>query len=258
MKMVAGRPFSRDFMSDTTQAMVVNEAATKLFGYAHPSEMIGRRFSQWGRQGTVIGVVKDFHYKSLQEKISPLTIRIEPERSNLITVKVDTKNLPATLRAIGSKWKELIPNKPFDYYFLDESFNRQYQSEDRFGKLFLDFSILAIFLSCLGLMGLASYSTLQRTKEIGIRKVIGAPVGSIVFLLSKDFLTLVVISFFIAAPVAWYLMHNWLERFAYRTGLYWWIFAVGGVMALLIAVLTVSFQAFRAATVSPTRSLASE
>ncbi len=258
MKMVAGRSFSRDFMSDTTQAMVVNEAAVKLFGYTNPNQIIGRKFDQWGRKGMVIGVVKDFHFHSLQEEIKPLSLRIEPDPSNIITIKVATQNLPNTISGIERKWKELIPNRPWDYTFLDDSFNRNYKSEDRFGKLFLNFSILAIFISCLGLMGLASYSTLQRTKEIGIRKVIGAKVSSIVILLSKDFVKLVLIAFVIAAPVAGFLMFNWLQRFAYRTTLYWWIFAVAGVMALLIAILTVSFQAIRAANVNPTQSLSTE
>lgn len=258
MKMVAGRAFSRDFMSDTTHAMVVNEAAMKLFGYTNPTQIIGRKFDQWGRQGTVIGVVKDFHFHSLQEEIKPLSMRIEPDPSNLVTIKVETNNLPGTISAIEHKWKELIPTRPWDYSFLDESFNRNYRSEERFGKLFLNFSILAIFISCLGLMGLASYSTLQRTKEIGIRKVIGASVSTIVILLSKDFITLVLIAFLIAAPISGYLMHNWLKPFPYRTGLYWWIFAAAGILALLIAVLTVSFQAIRAATVNPTKSLATE
>jgi putative ABC transport system permease protein len=258
MKMVAGRAFSRDFQTDTTQAMVLNESAVKLFGYKSPSQIVGKQFDQWGRKGTVIGVVKDFHFRSLQEVIKPLSMRIEPNNCNLITIKVDGRHVAATLKEIEGKWKTLVPGRPWSYYFLDEYFDKQYKTQDRFGGLFLNFSILAIFISCLGLMGLASYSTLQRTKEVGIRKVIGASIGQIVFLLSKDFLTLVVISFFIAAPVAWYFMHGWLQRFAYRTGVYWWIFAIAGVTALLIAIVTVSFQAIKAARANPTKSLSTE
>jgi putative ABC transport system permease protein len=258
IKMVAGRGFSRDFATDTTQAMVLNEAAVKMFGYTSPQQAIGKRFKQWGREGKIIGVMKDFHFRSLQEPIKPLSMRIEPDGCNLVSINVSTANLTATTGAIENKWKTLIPNRPFSYYFLDEFFDRQYRSEDRFGKLFLNFAVLAIFISCLGLLGLAWYSTMQRTKEIGIRKVMGASVSNIISLLSKDFLKLVFISFFIAAPVAWYFMHQWLEDFAYRTNINWWIFVIAGVAAMLIALFTVSFQAVRAAISNPVKSLRTE
>jgi len=258
IKMVAGRGFSRDFATDTTQAMVLNEAAVKMFGYTSPEQAIGKRFKQWGREGKIIGVMKDFHFRSLQEVIKPLSMRIEPESNNLVSVKVSTGQLPATIAAIENKWKTLIPNRPFSYYFLDEFFDRQYRSEDRFGKLFLNFAVLAIFISCLGLLGLASYSTMQRTKEIGIRKVMGASVSKIINLLSKDFLKLVFISFFIAAPAAWFFMNHWLKDFAYRTNISWWIFLGAGLTALVIALFTISFQAIRAAVANPVKSLRTE
>ncbi len=216
IKMVAGRGFSKEFGTDTTQAMVLNEAAVKMFGYSSPEQAVGKRFKQWGREGKIIGVMKDFHFRSLQQDIKPLSMRIEPNGSNLVSINVSANNLPATLAAIENKWKTLIPNKPFSYFFLDEFFNKQYRSDERFGKLFLNFAVLAIFISCLGLLGLSSYSTIQRTKEIGIRKVLGASVSNIVNLLLKDFLRLVFISFCIAAPIAWYFMHRWLLDFAYR------------------------------------------
>ena len=258
MKVVAGRAFSRDFLTDTTQAMILNETAVKLFGYTSPREAIGRRFKQWGREGRIIGVIKDFHFRSLQEEIKPLTMRIEPGNSDVVSAKVAAANLPATLAAIESKWKTMMPNKPYSYTFLNELFDRQYRAEERFGKLFLNFAILAIFISCLGLLGLAAYSTMQRTKEIGIRKVMGASIAGIVNLLSKDFLKLVIISFFIAAPVAWYFMDQWLQGFAYRTPIAWWIFAVAGIAALIIALTTISFQAVKAAVMNPVKSLRSE
>lgn len=258
MKIVAGRAFSRDFLTDTTQAMVINETAVKLFGYTSPQQAIGRRFKQWGREGKIIGVIKDFHFRSLQQDIKPLTMRIEPGGSNLVSVKISTANLPATLAAIENKWKTTIPNRPYSYTFLDEIFDRQYRAEERFGKLFFNFAVLAIFISCLGLLGLAAYSTLQRTKEIGIRKVMGASVSGIVNLLSKDFLKLVIISFFIAAPAAWYFMNQWIQGFAYRTPIAWWIFVVAGIAALVIALATISFQAIKAAVTSPVKSLRSE
>jgi putative ABC transport system permease protein len=258
MKMISGRTFSKDFMTDTTQSMVVNEAAMKMFGYSSPQQIIGKKFEQWGRKGTIIGVVKDFHFRSLQEVIKPLSIRIEPDGCDLITVNVNSTNLQSTIASIENKWKAIIPNRPFSYYFLDEFFDKQYRSEDRFGRLFLNFSILAIFISCLGLLGLASYSTIQRTKEIGMRKVLGASVAGIVNLLSKDFLVLVVLSFLIAMPAAYYFMNKWLQGFAYRIGLSWWIFILAAVLALLIALSTVSFQAIKAAVANPVKSLRTE
>jgi putative ABC transport system permease protein len=258
IKMLAGRGFSRDFATDTTQAMVLNEAAVKLFGYSSPEQAVGKRFKQWGREGKIIGVMKDFHYRSLQQEIKPLSMRIEPGGCNLISINIAAANVPKTIAAIENRWKTIIPNRPFSYYFLDEFFDRQYRSEVRFGKLFLNFAILAIFISCLGLLGLASYSTLQRTKEIGIRKVMGATVTNIVNLLSVDFLKLVGISFLIAAPVAWYFMDKWLRDFAYRIPIDWWIFLLAGLTAILVAVLTISYQAIRAAMANPVKSIGTE
>ena len=258
IQMAAGRPFSKEFLTDTTQAMILNEAAVKMFGYASAQEAIGRRFKQWGREGKIIGVIKNFHFRALQEPIKPLSMRIEPGGANLVSVNISSANVPATIADIESKWKSLVPNRPFSYFFLDEFFDQQYRSEERFGKLFLNFAILAIFISCLGLLGLASYSTMQRTKEIGIRKVMGASVRGIINLLSKEFLKLVIISFFIAMPLAWYLMNMWLEDFAYRTNIGWWVFVIAGMIALVIALFTVSFQAVRAAVANPVRSLRTE
>lgn len=258
IKMVAGRPFSRGFGTDTAQAMLLNEAAVKLFGYSSPQQAIGRRFKQWGREGKIVGVMKDFHFRSLQEVIKPLSMRIEMKNISLISVKMSTQNTAATLAAIENKWKMLIPNRPFSYYFLDEFFDRQYRAEQRFGKLFLNFAVLAIFISCLGLLGLASYSTLQRTREIGIRKVLGATVPGIVNMLSRDFIILVIISFFIASPLAYWFMHSWLKDFAYRIDISWWIFVIAGVLASVIALGTISFQAIRAALSNPVKSLRSE
>jgi putative ABC transport system permease protein len=258
MKMLAGRAFSKDYGTDTTQAMVVNEAAMKMFGYSSPEQIVGKKFDQWGRNGRIIGVVKDFHFRSLQEVIKPISMRIEPNGCDLVSINLSGKNIPATIAAIENKWKTMIPKRPFSYYFLDEFFDKQYRSEDRFGKLFLNFAILAIFISCLGLLGLASYSTMQRTKEIGVRKVLGASVTNIVNLLSIDFLKLVIISFIIAAPLAWYFMYKWLQGFAYRIGIGWLVFVEAALTAILIALITVSFQAIKAAVANPVKSLRTE
>jgi putative ABC transport system permease protein len=258
IKMAAGRMFSRQFMTDTTQAMILNESAVKSFHYKSARDAVGRDFNQWGRQGKIIGVIKDFHFKSLQEEIKPLSMRIEPNGCSLVSVKVSGNNLPSTISAIESKWNALIPARPFSYFFLDEFFDEQYKSEQRFGKLFLNFAILAIIISCLGLLGLASYNTMQRTREIGIRKVLGATIPNIVNLLSRDFLTLVGIAIIIASPIAWFAMHKWLQDFAYRIPISWWIFAVAAVAATIIAILTVSFQAIKAAVANPVKSLRTE
>jgi len=258
MKLVAGRGFSRDFMTDTAQSMILNESAVKLFSYRSAKEAVGRDFDQWGRKGKIIGVLKDFHFKGLQQEIKPLSMRIEPTRSGLVSVKISANNLPATIAAIENKWNTLIPTKPFSYFFLDEFFDEQYKSEQRFGKLFLNFAILAIIISCLGLLGLASYSTMQRTREIGIRKVLGATIPNIVNLLSRDFLKLVGIAVVIASPIAYFAMHKWLNDFAYRIPISWWIFVVAAVTATLIALLTVSFQAIKAAVSNPVKSLRTE
>lgn len=258
MKVVAGRAFSRDFMTDTTQAMVLNEAAVKMFGYTSPEQAIGKEFKQWGREGKIVGVIKDFHFNSLQQSIKPLSMRIEEGNMNYLSVNLNTSNLKSSLATIEKEYQSKIPNQPYSYYFLDEFFNRQYESEEKFGTLFLNFSLLAIFISCLGLLGLASYSTMQRTKEIGIRKVLGASVPNILNLLSKDFLKLVVISFLVAVPTAAYFMHKWLNDFAYRINLSWWIFALAMLIALAVAFLTIVFQALKAATSNPTTSLRTE
>jgi putative ABC transport system permease protein len=258
IKMAAGRMFSRQFMTDTTQAMILNEAAVKSFGYRNPQDAVGRDFSQWGRKGKIIGVMKDFHFKSLQEEIKPLSMRIEPDGCSLVSIKLTANNLPSTIAAIENKWNTLIPARPFSYFFLDEMFDEQYKSEQRFGKLFLNFAVLAIIISCLGLLGLASYSTMQRTREIGIRKVLGATIPNIVNLLSKDFLKLVGVAVIIASPIAYFAMHKWLQDFAYRIPISWWIFVVAAVSATVIAILTVSFQAIKAAVSNPVVSLRAE
>jgi putative ABC transport system permease protein len=260
LKLVAGRAFSKAFGADTTQAMILNEAGTRMLGYHHPQDAIGKDFSQWGRKGKIIGVVKDFHYEGLQEEIRPLSLRIEPGGCYEMSVKVRATNLKGTIAAIEKNYHTTLPNWPFSYFFVDEAFDKQYRAEDRFGKLFLYFSGLAIFISCLGLLGLASYSTIQRTKEIGVRKVLGASIGGIVRLLSKDFLWLVGIAFVVATPITFILMYKWLKDFAYRIDIWsaWWIFILAGLGALAIALFTISFQAVKAALANPVNSLRSE
>ena len=257
MSLAVGRTFSRDFVTDTS-ALIVNEALVRSYGYASPEDIIGRQFSQWGVEGEIIGVVKDYHFRSLQEEIDPMTIRLEPSNARFISLNLKGDDIPATVSALQQQWQMLAPQRPFNYFFLDEAFDQQYRAEVRFGQLFIYFAGLAIFIACLGLLGLISYTIVQRTKEIGIRKVLGATESSIVRLLSQDFLGLVLVAFVIAAPVAWYALSRWLEGFAYRVVMPWWIFALAGSLALLIALITVSFQSVKAALANPVDSLRNE
>ena len=257
MQIVAGRAFSRDFATDTS-TLIVNEALVKSYGYTSPEDIIGKRFSQWGRKGEIIGVVKDYHFRSLQEEIAPMAICLEPNIPRFISLNLKGDDIPATVLALQQQWQTLAPQRPFNYFFLDEAFDEQYRAEVRFGQLFIYFAGLAIFIACLGLLGLISYTIVQRTKEIGIRKVLGATESSIVRLLSQDFLGLVLVAFVIAVPVAWYALSRWLEGFAYRVVMPWWIFALAGSLAMLIALITVSFQSVKAALANPVDSLRNE
>lgn len=257
IEMVAGRPYSREFVTDSTRAMVINEAAARSFGYTDPINIIGKRFEQWGREGTIVGVVKDFNYMSLHQKVAPLTLRYS-QYGKYLSLKVQSENIKQAITNIERKWSELAPHRPFLYSFLDQSFNQQYEADFRFKNLFTIFSFLAILIACLGLLGLATYSAVQRTKEIGVRKVLGAEVSSIVLLLSKDFMKLVFLAIIIATPFAWYVMNNWLSDYAYKINIHWWVFAMSGGIALVIAVATVSFQAIKAARANPVKSLRTE
>jgi len=258
LPLVAGRMFSPAFATDSTQAMIINEDAVKDLGYANPEEAIGRQFNSYGREGRIIGVMKDFNYYSLHYAISPLGMLIAPLDANLLSVQVSTAGLPGTMAAIRGVWKKILPDRPFSYYFEDEFFNRQYENDDRFGRLFFDFSMFAILISCLGLLGLASYSTLQKTKEIGIRKVLGASVAGIIRLLSGEFLRLVMLALVIAIPLVWLIMSRWLADYAYRISFPWWTAAAAGGLAMMIAFLAIGFHTFRAALQNPAESLKTE
>ncbi|MEO0330404.1 MAG: FtsX-like permease family protein, partial [Bacteroidota bacterium] len=225
---------------------------------ATPENIIGKSFSQWEVEGEIIGVVKDYHFKSLKQEIEPLTIRLEPVVARFFSLNISADNMPATIAALRDQWQELAPQRPFNYFFLDEAFDKNYRAEERFGQLFLYFAGVAIFIACLGLLGLISYTIVQRTKEIGVRKVLGATESSIVRLLSKDFLVLVLIAFVIATPIAWYALQQWLADFAYRTPMHWWTFALAGLVTTFIAMLTVSVQSVKAAISNPVDALRSE
>jgi len=255
--MAAGRDFSRDFHTDSLYALILNMTAVKKLGYSSGSQVIGKQFKQNGTIGTIIGVVDDFHFHSLKEAVQPLALRTGLDYWQFMTLRLNSRNLPSTLKAIKEKWEQTNTIRPFNNFFLDQAFDQKYRSEERFGNLFLFFVTLAIFISGMGLLALASYSTLQRNKEIGIRKVLGASVIGIVTLLTSDFIKLVIISFVIATPLAWYFMNSWLEDFPYRIQITWWMFASAGMASIIIALTTVSFQAIKAALMNPVKSLRS-
>lgn len=257
--LIAGRAYSRSFPRDSAQSMVINEAAAKLYGYKRPADAVGKRFEQWGRSGTVIGVVKDFNFRSLHQAVEPLTLRYGYSYSlNRISVAIKGDNIPATLAVLKKTWSEMVPQRPFLYHFLDESFSEQYESDQHFGQLFTFFSCLAICIACLGLFGLSTFMAQQRIKEIGIRKVLGSSVSGIIVLLSKDFIKLILIAIVIAIPLCWWAMDKWLQGFAYRISIGPVVFVEAGMLALTVALATIAWQAVRAAMSNPIQSLRSE
>jgi putative ABC transport system permease protein len=219
---------------------------------------IGKRFKAGKVNGTIIGVVKDFHFASMKEKIAPSAFLYIPQYFSTLYIKTTGRDAPKAIHAAERQFKQYNGQYPFSYIFLDDIFNNIYKGEQREGTLFTDFAAIAIFISCLGLLGLAAYTAQVRTREIGVRKVLGASVSGIVQLLAKDFIKLVLVSIAIASPLAWYFMHKWLQDFAYKINISWWVFAMAGIMAMVIAFVTISFQAIKAALANPVKSLRSE
>ena len=260
IKMVAGRDFSKQMLTDSS-SIIINETAAKRLGYKDPiNKMLYVPMDQQAKviKGYhIIGVMKDFNFNSLRENVSHLTLILGEERGAL-NIRVKTSNMPGFINQVENKWKEMSPNQQFDYSFMDQDFDATYRTEQRMGKIFVSFTSLAIIIACLGLFGLAAYAAEQRTKEIGIRKVLGAGVSTIVAMLSIDFIKLVIVSIVIAAPLAWFAMQYWLQGFAYRQNIQWWIIAVAGLGAIVIAFATISFQSVKAALINPIKSLRSE
>ena len=259
MVLKSGRNFSPDYGGDSS-SVIINETTASILGYKDP---IGKDIYQSTQDPakpgkyTIIGVIKNFNFESLHQPVGPLSLFLG-KGGGLMSFKVSAAHVPDILKSMESKWKEMAPGFPFSYRFLDDSFNEMYLDEQRVGKIAMVFSILAIMIACLGLFGLAAFIAEQRTKEIGIRKVLGASVNGIVQLLSKDFVRLVAIAFMISVPLAWYFMNKWLQDFEYRVALSWWIFVAAGALALFIALFTISFQAVRAALANPVQNLRSE
>ena len=260
MQVLQGRNFSSQFPTDSS-AIIVNEATLKFLA---ANDVLNKKIYEINDIKTkslkvlhIIGVVKNFNFASLRDVVTPLALHLGDVNGGL-TLRVKSSNIPALIAQIKNKWQAMAPGQPFDYAFMDEEFNNLYQTEQRTGKIFVTFAVLAILIACLGLFGLVAYAAEQRTKEIGIRKVLGATVGNIVGILSKDFFKLVIISAAIAFPIGWWVMDKWLEDFAYRIHISWWIFAIAGILSLLIALITVSFQAIKAAIANPVKSLRTE
>ncbi|MGK9117380.1 ABC transporter permease [Olivibacter jilunii] len=252
MTLLSGRNFDKDMVTDS-QAVIINQKLAKDLGLKNP---VGARITN-GRVFTVIGVVEDFNFESLKDEVEGLCMALS-NSPTMLAVKVNGKDMSTAVQAIGAVWKKFSPDQAMRYTFLDEGYANMYMDVKRTGNIFTSFAALAIFIACLGLFGLAAFTTEQRTKEIGIRKVLGASVNGIVQLLTKDFLRLVFVAIVIASPLAWWAMNKWLQDFAYRIEIKWWVFAIAGCAAIIIAILTVSFQAIKAALANPTKSLRSE
>jgi putative ABC transport system permease protein len=254
MEIAQGRNFSPEYGTDSRSAVIINETAAKRYKWEDaigktirvPSDEVGK----WETL-TVVGVVKDFHRTSLHSVIAPQIIGNDPNSFNELAIRINPENADTTLSLIGEKWREVDPTRPFDFLYLDGLIDRQYGAEERLSDIFSSFSVFAVFIACLGLFGMASFAAEQRTKEIGIRKVLGASVPGIVVLLSKDFLKLVVAANVIAWPLAYFGMSRWLQNFAYKSGIGVWIFLLTGILALGIALATVSYQSVKAALLNP-------
>ena len=260
MQLAAGRNFSRQFLTDTAN-YVINETAVQQLGWKTPQNAVGKDLIYGGTKGKIIGIVRDFHFESLHQAIVPMIFLLPPASSsfyNRISIKVDGHGAQSAISTIGDTWHKYLPDIPFDYTFLDQRFQKLYDAEQQESQLFTIFSCLAIFIACLGLFGLSAFTISQRVKEIGIRKVLGANIPQIVVELSRSFMVLVVVAAVIALPVAGLLMHKWLQDFASRIDLSWWVFVFAGIAAFIIAFVTISFQAVKAANANPVKSLRSE
>ncbi|OPX25587.1 MAG: hypothetical protein B1H06_07185 [Candidatus Cloacimonas sp. 4484_143] len=257
LKLAEGRNFSEDNASDANGGIIMNEAAIKQLGIKDP---VGKELSyplvpNSENNSKIIGVLKDFHFKSLREEISPVVLFLDNQYNSTLVLKYKQENLSEILKAVSQKWDEMIPETAIEYSFLDEDYDELYNSEEKMGKLFIFFSVLIVFIACLGIYGLAIFLGEQRTKEIGVRKVMGASTTGIMQLLSKDFTKWVIVANIIAIPIGYYIMNKWLQNFAYRTALSLWVFAAAGVIALIIALLTIGVQTYKTANLNPAKTL---
>ncbi|GGA86448.1 ABC transporter permease [Puia dinghuensis] len=260
MKLVAGRNFSpTDSSAGVSEgpSVIINETAARMLGFSTPEQAINMKMGV-GVPKTIIGVVQDYHTESFHKIVYPQWIILRRSARNFYSIKISSRNIPATIAAIREKWKTYFPNDAFDYYFLDEFFDKQYAADRHFGAVFGVFAGIAMVIACLGILGLAAYNIQQRTKEIGIRKVLGASVKNIMYQLSKDFVKLIILATLTGVPVTWWIMHTWLQQFAYRIEIGWWTFLAAGCILMILSMGAISFQAIKAATANPTKSLRME
>ena len=255
MEFVAGRNFSRAFLSDTLESMIINEAMVKRFGWSTPEEALGKVFTTMERDMKVIGVVKDFNYSSLHASIEPLGMFILPNAYQQLALRVSAENMDQVYGELEAIWNDLVPGRPFDAFFLDQYLLRQYQGERSFSILFRFCAGLAIFIACLGLFGLTAFTAGRRTREVGVRKVLGASLVQVLLLLSKDYMRLILVAFLLAVPASYFAMSSWLSEFPYRSDLDVWVFILAGLIALAIAALTVSYQTLRVAMANPIQAI---
>ncbi|SEI50559.1 putative ABC transport system permease protein [Dyadobacter sp. SG02] len=258
IQMVAGRPFDRGLGSDSTEAMLINESACKALGFDSPEKAIGKRFQQLNRKGTIIGVTKDFHYHTLRETVRPLTFRVAPGFFTFVSISLPNRSVAETVAKLKAQWNTVIPNVPFTYFFADEAYHAQYVAEAQFGAFFALLAGIAVFLSCLGLVGISTLNISRRTAEIGIRKVLGATATEILALLTKDLFWQIAAALLIATPCSWYMMARWLQSYAYQTKISPWLFVASAFVAVFIAFLTVCFQSIKAALMVPVEAIRSE
>lgn len=257
LKLIAGRAFSKSFGTDD-HAVIFNRKGIEQLGFNKPEEALGKKIDFWGQQYTIAGVAENFHQQSLREAYEPLILRLIPDVRGFLSVKTTSGHADQNINHIKAEWNKFFPGNTFDYFFLDDHFNDQYKADQRFGQVFSLFTILAILVACLGLFGLASFTTLQRTREIGIRKVLGASVGGILKLLYREFALLLLVAFVVATPLAWITIRNWLQGYAFRINIHWAYFVLPFIAIVLVALITVSFQSLKAALGNPVKSLRTE
>jgi putative ABC transport system permease protein len=254
MKVTEGRDFSKDMASDSAGVIINKMMASKL-GLTNP---IGQRITNGWETFNVIGVMENFNFESMKQDVAPLCLVLGNNTATIISVKINAADVKNVVASVASIWKSFLPTQPIRYTFMDESFANMYADVQRMGSIFTSFAVLAVIIACLGLFALSAFMAEQRNKEISIRKVLGASVGGITAMLSKDFLKLVVVAIVIASPIAWWAMTKWLQDFAYRITISWWLIAIAALAAIIIALITISFQSVKAALANPAKSLRSE
>jgi putative ABC transport system permease protein len=257
MKLIAGRTFSLEYPNDLDTSVIITESAARLLGFKKPEDAIGQTLSvpAYDYHPIVVGVVNDYHQVSLKKSLDPVLFYCTDYGGEYYSIRLQTTDVEASVAHAREAWQKAFPGNPFEYFFLDDYFNRQYENEHKFGALFTTFAVLAVVVGCLGLFGLSAYTATQRTKEIGIRKALGSSARGIFILLSKEYVRLVALSIVLAVPLVWLLMDNWMESFPYRAGISPVVFVIAGVMVLLVSLLTVSIQTVKAARTNPVDAL---